>query len=77
METLGQLPDLSGHEVLSRLRADEATRDLVVVVLTADATTATRQRAEAQGADGFLTKPIEVAEVLRWIDGAGAGGPTP
>ena len=71
------LPDLSGHEVLSRLRADSATRDLVVVVLTADATTATRQRAQAQGADGFLTKPIEVAEVLRWIDGAGPAGPTP
>lgn len=62
------LPDVNGSEVLARLKADPATRDTPVVVLSADATN--RQRAEvlALGATSYLTKPIRVAELLRAVD---------
>ena len=62
------LPDLGGEEVLARLRADEATRDLPVVVLSADATRGQEERLRAAGADGYLTKPIGVAKLLETVD---------
>lgn len=62
------LPDITGAEVLTRLRRDELTGDVPIVVLSADATPAARTVAAELGADGFLAKPIDINEVLAWID---------
>jgi PAS domain S-box-containing protein len=62
------LPDLSGEEVLRRLREDPLTRSLPVAVLSADATPAQRQRVLASGAVAYLTKPLDIAALLRLID---------
>ena len=52
------LPGMDGWEVLSRLRADERTKDVTVLVLTAHAQEETREKADRDGADAFLTKPF-------------------
>src|SRR5436190_1079135 len=62
------LPDLRGHEVLARLRQDERTRDIPVVVISADATARQVQRLMAAGARNYLTKPLDVGEFFRIID---------
>jgi signal transduction histidine kinase/ActR/RegA family two-component response regulator len=62
------LPDLGGEEVLARLRADPATRDIPIVVLSADATGRQRRPLLAAGALDYLTKPIEVRALLAVID---------
>lgn len=62
------LPDLSGDDVLLRLRADDRTAEVPVLVVTADASVEVRHRLELLGSDGFLTKPVEVSEVLSWFD---------
>src|SRR6185312_12382192 len=62
------LPDLSGEDVLHRLWADPRTRSLPVAVLSADALSAQRQRLLASGAVAYLTKPIDVQQLLRLID---------
>jgi CheY-like chemotaxis protein len=62
------LPDLSGEEVLKRLRGLQETRTVPVVVLTADATDATRTAAVEELADGFVTKPVGVQTLLDLID---------
>jgi two-component system cell cycle response regulator len=59
-----QLPDLSGHEVLRRLRADPATRDILVIVLTAMTDSAVRLAAFAAGADDVIGKPAKDAVLL-------------
>jgi two-component system cell cycle response regulator len=59
-----QLPDLSGHEVLRRLRADPATRDILVIVLTASTDCAVRLAALAAGADDVIGKPASDAVLL-------------
>jgi CheY-like chemotaxis protein len=64
------LPDMGGEEVLARLRADEATRDLPVMVFSADATEQHAQELIAAGAHAYLTKPIGVRELLEAVDGA-------
>jgi len=62
------LPDLPGEEVLRRLRADARTRDIPVVVVSADATNASLERLQAAGADAYLTKPLDVDEFLRTVE---------
>jgi signal transduction histidine kinase/CheY-like chemotaxis protein len=65
-----RLPDMPGEQVLLRLRADARTRDIPVVILSADAT---RQRIDQFRADGvvdYLTKPIDVRSLLRTVDSA-------
>jgi PAS domain S-box-containing protein len=64
------LPDLHGHEVLARLRQDAITRDIPVVVISADATARQIQRLIAAGARSYLTKPLDIGEFFRVIDEA-------
>lgn len=52
------LPRMDGWEVLERIRSDERTRSMKVLVLTAHAQEETRERADRGGADAFLTKPF-------------------
>ena len=63
------LPDMSGEELLSRLRADPATRDIPIVVLSADATPGQVERLRASGARSYLTKPLDIGEFLALVDG--------
>jgi CheY-like chemotaxis protein/anti-sigma regulatory factor (Ser/Thr protein kinase) len=58
------LPDLEGTEVLKRLRADELTRGIPVIAVSADATGEQRARMLAGGAADYLTKPITLNVVL-------------
>ncbi len=62
------LPDMSGEELLARLRADPATRDIPVVVLSADATPGHVERLLADGARAYLTKPLDLGEFLALVD---------
>jgi CheY-like chemotaxis protein len=63
-----RLPDLSGEEVLRRLRTDEATRDTPVIVVSAEARPAEADRVLAAGADDFLVKPIDVRTFLEVVN---------
>ncbi len=62
------LPDISGAEVLARLRADPRTREIPVVIVSADATRNQIQRLLAMGARKYLTKPFDIGELLATID---------
>lgn len=68
------LPKLSGFEVLKQIKADQATRDIPVLVLTAKGQQRDRQIVEELGADGFVTKPYAnddvVGAVRRLLDAA-------
>ncbi len=67
------LPDISGEEILHRLREDPTTASIPVVMVTADATTGQVQRLLSAGAVAYLTKPLDVAQLLEVIDGILAG----
>lgn len=62
------LPDIGGDEVLQRLRDDPATATIPVVMVSADATPGMVQRLLNAGALAYLTKPINVEELLRIVD---------
>lgn len=54
-----QLPGIDGLELARRIKRDEATRDIMVVALTAFAMKGDEQRAIDAGCDGYITKPID------------------
>jgi DNA-binding response OmpR family regulator len=58
------LPGRSGYEVLAALRADAATADLPVLMLTARGQTRDRAEAARIGVSRFMTKPFSNAEIL-------------
>jgi CheY-like chemotaxis protein len=58
------LPRLDGWSVAQRLEADDDTRAIPVIALTAHAMPADRERALAAGCDDFDTKPVELPRLL-------------
>ena len=62
------LPDMPGEDVLHHLGSDDASRQIPVAVLSADATPRQIERLLASGAVAYLTKPLEIAQVLRLVD---------
>jgi two-component system phosphate regulon response regulator PhoB len=58
------LPGMSGFDVLAQLRADDATRDIGVLMLTAHREEPDRIRGFELGADDYLTKPFSPAELV-------------
>ena len=64
------LPDMGGEDVLQRLRDDPVTASIPVAIISADATAGQVQRLLASGATAYLTKPIDVRELLTILDQA-------
>jgi len=62
------LPDMHGIEVLRSLKANEITHSIPVVIISADAMPKTIEELLKEGAKRFLTKPIDVMELLEVID---------
>jgi signal transduction histidine kinase/ActR/RegA family two-component response regulator len=62
------LPDMTGDDVLARLRSDPATASIPVVMLSADATKGQIQRMLEAGAAAYITKPLDVRKFLDTID---------
>ena len=67
------LPDIDGVEALRRLRANERTASVPVLALTAQAMEGDQERFLAAGFDGYLSKPVNIADLLdavrRYCDG--------
>lgn len=61
------MPGLSGIEVCQQLKANPATTDIIIVMLTAHGQSKDRELAAAAGADHFITKPFSPLQLIRLI----------
>jgi DNA-binding response OmpR family regulator len=59
-----EMPVVHGFEVCRQLRADPATRDIKVIMVTAKAQDEDRDRGLASGADEYIAKPFSPKELL-------------
>jgi two-component system cell cycle response regulator DivK len=62
-----QLPGMNGLELTNLLKSDPATREMVIVALTAYAMKGDEQRALDAGCDGYLAKPIDTRTLAATI----------
>jgi signal transduction histidine kinase/ActR/RegA family two-component response regulator len=62
------LPDISGSDVLERLKGNRATREVPVVMLTADASRSHAKGLIRAGAHAYLTKPLDVKRFGEILD---------
>ena len=62
-----QLPGIDGVEALERLRRDERTSSIPVLALTAQAMSGDRERFLEAGFDGYLSKPVDVTELIQAV----------
>jgi len=62
-----QLPDGNGVEALRRLRTDTRTAAIPVLAVTAQAMRGDRERFLAAGFDGYISKPLNVGELISTV----------
>jgi len=62
-----QLPGMDGLEATAMLKADEATRRIPVIALTALAMKGDEERILAAGCDGYIAKPLDYKDFLARI----------
>lgn len=62
------LPVLDGWEATKQVKADDATKHIPIIALTAHAMESDRQKALEAGCDDFDTKPVELNRLLTKIE---------
>jgi CheY-like chemotaxis protein/anti-sigma regulatory factor (Ser/Thr protein kinase) len=62
------LPDLGGEDVLRALQQEPRTRGIPVTILSADATPGQIHRLKAAGAREYLTKPLDVKQIIELLE---------
>ena len=62
-----RLPDMDGLVVLRRLRMDERTASIPVLAVSAQAMKGDRERFKEAGFDGYVSKPIDIDELLATV----------
>jgi len=70
-----RLPGIDGVEALRRLRAEETTRGISVMAMTASVMSEDRQKIMAAGFDGYQSKPINVTDFVAAVAQLLAGLP--
>ncbi|MBN1979107.1 MAG: response regulator [Anaerolineae bacterium] len=62
------MPDMTGYEVVRKLRADPSTASLPIIILTARGQPVDRQAALDAGADEYMSKPVTMAELAERVE---------
>jgi two-component system, cell cycle response regulator DivK len=62
-----QLPDISGVEAAQRLKADEHTRTIPIIAVTAFAMSGDRQKILDSGCDDYISKPFNIHALLALV----------
>ena len=64
------MPEMDGWNAAQKLKADEATKSILLFALTAHTLPSERKRAMEAGCDGYVSKPIHLDGFLKTIEGA-------
>ena len=62
------MPDMDGYEAITGIRSDEAIRQVPIIAVTAQAMQGDREKCLSAGADGYISKPIDVDMLVKMLD---------
>jgi CheY-like chemotaxis protein len=62
------MPEISGYEVLDRIRRDETTANIPFIFLTCESSLSKRTRGLELGANQYLTKPLTTNQLLTAVN---------
>lgn len=61
------MPDIDGYTLTARLKANPAYQNIPILAITANVTTAARERSQVAGFNGYIEKPIDIDGFLEKI----------
>ena len=62
------MPRMDGYETVERLKANEATRGIPVVFLSAKAQSSDIERGKTYGVEEYLTKPFDPTDLIEVVE---------
>lgn len=62
------MPDMDGYEAIGKMKKDKELKNVPVIAVTAQAMVGDRERCMQAGADGYISKPVNVDELLRLLN---------
>ena len=62
------MPDMDGYQALAKMRADEQLKDVPAIAVTAQAMLGDKERCLEAGAVGYISKPVNVEELIKLIN---------
>ena len=58
------MPEMDGYEAIGKMKSNTTLQKIPVIAITAQAMTGDREKCLAAGADGYISKPVNVDELL-------------
>ncbi|WP_113660923.1 response regulator [Pedobacter nanyangensis] len=62
------MPDMDGYQTLVKMRKDEQLKNVPAIAVTAQAMLGDRERCLQAGAAGYISKPVNVDELIKLIN---------
>lgn len=62
------MPDMDGYEAIGLMKKDMALNKIPVIAVTAQAMAGDKERCLKAGADGYISKPIDITELMKIIE---------
>ena len=62
------MPEMDGYDAIRKMKSDNEMRNIPVVAITAQAMTGDREKCLEAGADGYISKPVDVKELVNLLN---------
>ena len=62
------MPEMDGYEAIEKMKSSEKIKHLPVIAITAQAMTGDREKCLQAGANGYISKPVNVDELVKLLD---------
>ena len=62
------MPDMDGYQAISKIRADQKLLNIPIIAVTAQAMVGDKERCLQAGANGYISKPINIDQLLVLIN---------
>ena len=62
------MPEMDGYEAIAKMKASTDLQHIPVIAITAQAMTGDREKCLEAGADGYISKPVDVDELLQQLN---------